>query len=72
MASAELGDAGASRLVDVTQFPLDRLISDGETVLLRSLRRLLIEIDRPDEVLSAFDNYAGDPPEVPSDPASSS
>jgi FXSXX-COOH protein len=63
MDSTEQGDPGAARLIDVTHVSLDRLISADDTVLLNSLRRLLAEIDRPQEILSAFDNYAGDPPE---------
>jgi hypothetical protein len=54
-------------LVDVTCLPLEQLISDNETVLVNSLRRLVAEIDRAQEVLSAFDNYAGDPPELPAE-----
>lgn len=63
MESAEQGDSGAAQLIDVTRVPLDRLISAGDTVLMNSLRRLLDEIDRPQEILSAFDNYAGEPPD---------
>jgi FXSXX-COOH protein len=67
MGSAGQDDAGASHLVDVTGVPLDRLVADHQTVLVNSLRRLLTDLDRPQEILSAFDNYAGDPPEFPID-----
>jgi FXSXX-COOH protein len=58
-----MDDAGPDSwsLIDVSGLPLDRLILDNETVLVNSLRRLVAELDRPQEVLSAFDNYAGDP-----------
>ena len=65
MGSAGPDDPGASHLVDVTRVRLDRLVSDHETVLMNALRRLLTDLDRPQEVLSAFDNYAGNPPEFP-------
>jgi FXSXX-COOH protein len=48
-------------LPDVSGLPLDRLIDAADTVLANSLRRLVADLDRPQEVLSAFDNYAGDP-----------
>lgn len=59
------GQAGPDpqRLPDVTGLPLERLFSGGESVLVNALRRLVDELDRGDEVLSAFDNYAGDPSE---------
>ncbi|MEV4350345.1 FXSXX-COOH protein [Actinoplanes sp. NPDC049596] len=63
MDGAEQGEPGAARLIDVTRIPLDRLLSDDDTVLVNSLRRLLAGIDRPQEILSAFENYAGEPPE---------
>jgi FXSXX-COOH protein len=63
MVSAERGDASAERLSDVTRLPLDRIVSGDDSALLNSLRRVLADIDRPQEVLSAFDNYAGDPGE---------
>ncbi|GAA0464146.1 hypothetical protein Ade02nite_31040 [Paractinoplanes deccanensis] len=63
MPSAEHGDAQAERLADVTRLPLDHILAGGDSALLNSLRRVLADIDRPQEVLSAFDNYAGDPGE---------
>ena len=68
MDSAEQGDPGASRLIDVTRVPLDRLIADGESVLRNSIRRLVAEVARPQEILSAFDNFAGDAPDLPGTP----
>ncbi|MFC4065731.1 hypothetical protein [Actinoplanes subglobosus] len=65
MGGADQGLPGASRLIDVTDLPLDRLIADGDTVLSNAVTALLIEFDRGREVLSAFDNYAGDPPDSP-------
>lgn len=48
-------------LVDVSGLPLDRLVMDDDTVLSNALRRLVGDLDAHQEVLSAFDNYAGDP-----------
>jgi FXSXX-COOH protein len=60
MQSADHGDASAERLADVTRLPLDRILSGEDGALVNSLRRVLADIDRPQEVLSAFDSYAGD------------
>ncbi|MBO3740081.1 hypothetical protein [Actinoplanes flavus] len=65
MGGAGQDDPGASRLIDVTDLPVDRLIADGDSALANAIRRLLIEFDGAQEVLSAFDNYAGDPPDAP-------
>jgi FXSXX-COOH protein len=60
MDSAEF-DPKDSDLVDVTQVPLEKLVSLKNTVLANALRRLLAEFDHPQEIIAAFDNYAGDP-----------
>ena len=43
-------------LADVTAMPLPELLSSGDTVLDNALRRLLTEIDHPEEVIAAFNN----------------
>jgi FXSXX-COOH protein len=48
-------------LVDVTSLPLAELIPADDTVLANSLRRLLAELDHPQEIIAAFGNAAGDP-----------
>jgi FXSXX-COOH protein len=54
-------------LLDVTGLPLNRLLATNDSVLVNALRRLVSELDRAQEVLSAFDNYAGDPPDLPAE-----
>ncbi|MBB3100898.1 hypothetical protein FHR83_008624 [Actinoplanes campanulatus] len=62
MGGAGQSDPDVPGLIDVTDLPVDRLIADGDSVLANAIRRLLIEFDGAREVLSAFDNFAGDPP----------
>jgi FXSXX-COOH protein len=51
------GDEAESSLIDVTGMPLARLIPSDDSVLTNSLRRLLADMDHPQEVISAFSNY---------------
>jgi FXSXX-COOH protein len=44
-------------LVDLTGTPLAELISSDETVLAEALRRLLAEMDQPQEIIAAFQSY---------------
>ena len=41
-------------LVDLTQFSLHQLSNLGDSVLARSLRRLLAEADNPSEAIAGF------------------
>jgi FXSXX-COOH protein len=56
------GDLDHSALVDVTGIPLDQLLPSTESVLARSLQALVRETSRPQEVISAFGNFAPDDP----------
>lgn len=44
-------------LVDVTDWSLAELVHSDDTVLAAALRRLLSEIDRPQEIIAAFQSY---------------
>lgn len=44
-------------LVDLTRAPVDEIILSDDTVLTNSLRRLLAEMDQPQEIIAAFDSY---------------
>ena len=48
-------------LADVSGLPLAELIPADDTVLANSLRRLLAELDHPQEIIAAFNNAASDP-----------
>jgi FXSXX-COOH protein len=50
-----------SGLADVTRMALPELLPSDDSVLANSLRRLLADLDRPQEVISAFGNYASGP-----------
>lgn len=43
-----------SGLVDVTAMPLAELVPSDDSVLGNALRRLLIEMDQPEEIIAAF------------------
>jgi FXSXX-COOH protein len=45
-------------LVDITRMPLAELLPSDDTVLTNALRRLLVELDRPQENFAAFGNVA--------------
>jgi FXSXX-COOH protein len=48
-------------LADVSSLPLAELIPADDTVLANSLRRLLAELDSPQEIIAAHNNFADDP-----------
>jgi FXSXX-COOH protein len=50
-------DDAEPSLIDVTGMPLAQLLPSDDTVLTNSLRRLLIELDHPQEAIAAFSNY---------------
>ena len=56
------GDFDHSLLVDVTGIPLAELVPSTDTVLAHSLHALVRETSRPQEILSAFGNFAPDDP----------
>lgn len=71
MDGVEVGpDVAGSDLVDVTRLPLDDLLAARDTVLSNALRRLLAELDQPQEIIAAFDSYIGDPAAAPARPSS--
>ena len=47
-----------SELADVTGLHLPDLLESDDSVLANSLRRLLAEIDHPQEIIAAFTAYA--------------
>jgi FXSXX-COOH protein len=51
-----------SSLLDLTDIPLDQLLSIGNPVLRNSLKRILDELDNPADVLAAFFEAATIPP----------
>ena len=51
------GDDQESGYVDVSRLPLRELIGADDTVLGHSMRRLLTEMDRPQEIIAAFSSY---------------
>jgi FXSXX-COOH protein len=55
-------DFDRSPLVDVTGIPLAELVPSTDTVLAHSLHALVRETSRPQEILSAFGNFAPDDP----------
>lgn len=52
-------------LIDLTGISLDELIGTDDTVIRRAVSRAAAETADGVEVLSAFDNYAGDDGPVP-------
>lgn len=50
-------------LPDLTGRPLADLLADDDSVLAVALRRLVAELDDGQEVIAAFDSYAGSRPE---------
>lgn len=52
------GDAADSYLIDVTTMPLARILTINDGVLAAALARLLADLDEPQEVIAAFDNFA--------------
>ena len=55
----DIEPAAWTPLVDVTDVPLTQLLAAGDTVLARSMRRLVRSLDDPDGAISAFQSYAG-------------
>jgi FXSXX-COOH protein len=55
---AEAGDSRPAPLVDVADLSMHRLMTADDTVLARSLGRVLASLDDPDGVISAFQSYA--------------
>ncbi len=51
-------DTTLASLVDVTDVPLTELLSTGDTVLARSVQRLVRGLDNPDGIISAFQSCA--------------
>ncbi|MDG6104881.1 FXSXX-COOH protein [Dactylosporangium aurantiacum] len=45
-------------LIDVSDLPLTELLSTGDSVLARSVQRLVRSLDDPDGIISAFQSYA--------------
>jgi FXSXX-COOH protein len=53
-------DAGEdSDLPDVSSLPLAELLASDESPLANSVRRLVAELEQPQEVFAAFGNRAG-------------
>ena len=51
-------DSEWTPLIDVTDVPFAALMADGETALIRAVRRRLLDsIDDSNDVLSAFASY---------------
>jgi FXSXX-COOH protein len=50
------GDGLATGQVDITAMPLRDLVNSDDSVLDRALRRLLAELDGPQEHYTAFQN----------------
>ena len=51
-------------LVDVTGLSLSQVVSSGDTVLARSVRRLLAELDHQQQTpFAGFGNFAPGPPD---------
>jgi FXSXX-COOH protein len=59
-ASAPAGDAAWAPLVDVSRMPIAELHGAGDTVLGRTLERLIRSLDDPDGVISAFGSFISD------------
>jgi FXSXX-COOH protein len=60
---AATGPAGAddfywAPLVDVSQLPLQQLTATDDSILGRSVRRLIASLNDPNGVISAFTSYA--------------
>jgi FXSXX-COOH protein len=51
------GEDQESGYPDVSRLPLRELIAADDTVLDHSMRRLLAEMDRPQEIIAAFSSY---------------
>ena len=58
--SGSIGDGDLRRapLVDASRIPLHELMNSDDPVLTRSLQRVLLSLDDPDGVISAFQSYA--------------
>lgn len=56
------GDAW-SPLVDVTQRSVVGLLAETDTALARCVERLVLDLDDPNGVISAFSNYASSAPD---------
>jgi FXSXX-COOH protein len=48
-----------SGLADVTRMRLAELLQSENTVLAHSLRQLIADLDRQQEIIAAFDNFGG-------------
>lgn len=55
-------------LVDVSVIPLDDLINVRILATEEALRKLVEDVNTPQVVYSAFDNFIEDPPERPNQP----
>jgi FXSXX-COOH protein len=56
------GGEAEPALVDLTGLPLPELFASDDSVLANSLRRLLADLDRPQDVVAAFGNSVGRSP----------
>jgi FXSXX-COOH protein len=59
-ASAGAGEPSWAPLIDVSQLPLSVLHRGDDTVLARSLERLIQSLDDPNGVISAFGSFISD------------
>jgi hypothetical protein len=69
MDSAEKRDPITLESIDVTTLPLNFLISTDDTEVRKLVGQRVNEVENANEVLSAFDNFAGNPPEFPEPPS---
>ena len=53
-------DEGWVPLVDVSELPATAIFAGDDTVLARSLRQVLRNLDDPNGVISAFDSFASE------------
>jgi FXSXX-COOH protein len=56
------GGEAEPALVDLTGLPLPELFASDDSVLANSLRRLLADLDRPQDIIAGFGNSVGRSP----------
>jgi len=56
--SVAVDGPGWAPLIDVSGLPLSALNSSSETALAQAIRRVLVSLDDPNGVISAFESFA--------------
>jgi FXSXX-COOH protein len=56
--SVVVGGPAWAPLIDVSGLPLAALNSSSETALAQAIRRVLVSLDDPNGVISAFESFA--------------